>query len=77
MKEIEYCFLGTGQETLSTAELMAWAHCLARFQGRTSRRHRQNQSRSTIRAAERIAERVGRARGRGRPWLWKLKAPIE
>jgi hypothetical protein len=73
---VEYAFLCTGREVLSSSELMAWTHVLARYQGRASRRNRQNQSRATIRAADRLCVRAGRARGRGRPWLWRLRQPI-
>jgi hypothetical protein len=73
LRGVRRCFIANGYDVVSTSELMEWAHGLSRYRGKTSFRHRQDQSRATVRAAERLAVRVGRAKSRGSPWLWQWR----
>jgi hypothetical protein len=70
---IRYAFITDPDRAWSTRQLMEWTHALALYQGRGSRRNRQNYCRSIARVAELLCDRVGRAPTRGRPWLWRLR----
>jgi hypothetical protein len=68
---IRYAFITDPDRAWSTRELMGWTHALALYQGRRSRRNRQNYCRSIHRAALGLGlERVGRRWPDGA--LWRL-----
>jgi hypothetical protein len=75
---IRYAFIAKPDRAWTTSELMEWTHGLALYQGKGSRRNRQDYCRSIWRAAERLCVRVGRSRTRsGRPVLWRLRHSAE
>jgi hypothetical protein len=60
-----------GGPEVSAAVIYDWA----RARGR--RRINQRQRHSVWRILRQIAEPIGRADTIGRPWLWRLKSPLE
>src|SRR5262245_37486046 len=75
LRGIERAFVANDMRPVSTSEIMAHSFALALYQGKTSKRERENHARSIRRACDRLCVRLGHAAKPGRPVLWQLREP--
>jgi hypothetical protein len=67
LRVIEFAFLLSRGQPMSTTELLRSCYPVPRIFGELKSWHRSN----VVRAARRVAEPIGRASTRGRPFMWR------